>query len=51
MEVKLCDSILKNLLKDGLPIKVFSTDKSTSIRKLLANSYGNIKHNYDPWLY
>ncbi|XP_076128204.1 uncharacterized protein LOC143109377 [Alosa pseudoharengus] len=40
---------LNHLLDLGLDIGVMATDRSPSIRKLMRESYGNIRHEYDPW--
>ncbi|RXN33964.1 hypothetical protein ROHU_015222 [Labeo rohita] len=40
---------LNHLLDLGLDIGVMVTDRSPSIRKLMRESYGNIRHEYDPW--
>ena len=43
MEVNACEHLLDYLLSIGLNIR------STSIRKLMATKYKQIKHQYDIW--
>ena len=49
MEVLACKRLLKFLQDEGLIILVFSTDWSTTIRKVMEKEYPHIKHNNDPW--
>ena len=50
MEVRCCERVLKHLQSLGLKIRVFATDRSTTIRALMAKVFPNIKHNFDVWL-
>ena len=49
MEVKACERLLNFLISVGLCINAFSSDWSTTIRKLLAEKFKKIKHQNDPW--
>ncbi|KAL7396810.1 hypothetical protein ABVT39_012062 [Epinephelus coioides] len=40
---------LRILLDEGLDIKVITTDRHPSIRKIMRESYPEIKHEFDPW--
>ena len=40
---------LDHLLSLGIDIGVMATDRSPSLRKLMRESYANIRHEYDPW--
>ena len=51
MEVKGCERLLKFLESVGLNIRVFSSDWSTTIRKLLETKFPHILHQNDPWHY
>ena len=49
MEVNGCERLLRYLLSVGLKIRVFATDRSTTITSLMAKCFPNIKHQYDIW--
>ncbi|XP_063049644.1 uncharacterized protein LOC134444138 [Engraulis encrasicolus] len=40
---------LNHLLYLGVDVGVIVTDRSPSIRKMMRESYANIRHEYDPW--
>lgn len=40
---------LEKLLDEGIDIKVVTTDRHPSIRKLMIEEYPNIIHQFDPW--
>lgn len=40
---------LNHLLYLGVDVGVMVTDRSPSIRKIMRESYANIRHEYDPW--
>uniref|UniRef100_A0A8P4KRP4 Uncharacterized protein n=1 Tax=Dicentrarchus labrax TaxID=13489 RepID=A0A8P4KRP4_DICLA len=40
---------LDHLISKGVDVGVMSTDRSPSIRKILKDSYTNIRHEFDPW--
>lgn len=40
---------LERLLDEGIDIKVVTTDRHPSIRKLMREEYPNIIHQFDPW--
>lgn len=40
---------LDHLLDLGADVGVMVTDRSPSIRKMMREKYGNIRHEYDPW--
>ncbi|KAL2076360.1 hypothetical protein ACEWY4_028061 [Coilia grayii] len=40
---------LNHLLSLGVDVGVMATDRSPSIRKIMRESYANIRHEYDPW--
>ena len=49
MEVKACERLIKYLVSVGLNIRVFATDRSTTIRTMMAAVYPWIKHQFDIW--
>ena len=49
MKVDACERLLTFLLSKGLNITVFASDRSTSLRKMMARVFWWIKHNFDPW--
>ena len=49
MEVAACERLLKYLLSTGMKIRVFATDRSTSIRTLMAKEFPQINHQFDLW--
>ena len=49
MEVNGCKNLLNYLLSQGMAIRVFASDRSISIRSLMAKSFPWIKHNFDVW--
>jgi len=49
MEVNACERLLKFLLSRDLKIRLFATDRSTTIRTLMAKEFPQIKHQFDIW--
>ena len=49
MEKDCFDHLLKELIAKGLHIEVVVTDRSASIKKLMAESYPMINHQFDIW--
>ena len=40
---------LDSILSQGVPVSILTTDRSTSIRKIMKIQYPQIKHQLDPW--
>ena len=40
---------LASLVNQGVPVSILTTDRSTSIRKIMRIEYPTIKHQVDPW--
>ena len=38
-----------SLLDQGVPISILTTDRSTSIRKIMREDFPTISHQVDPW--
>ena len=49
MEVNACENLLNYLLSTGMKIRVYATDRSTTIRALMATKFQQIKHQFDIW--
>ena len=49
MEVQACERLIKYLVSVGLNIRVFATDRSTTIRTMMAAVFPWIKHQFDIW--
>ena len=49
MEVEGCQRLLQYLQSVGLKIRVFATDRSTTIRAMMAKMFPEIKHQFDIW--
>ena len=49
MEVEACERLLKYLIAVGLTIRVFATDRSTTIRAMMSKVFPWIKHQFDVW--
>ena len=49
MELKACERLLSSLIACGVLIRVFATDRSTSIRSMMIKNHPLIKHQFDPW--
>lgn len=37
------------LLSRGVDVGVIATDRAPSIRKIMREDYGDIRHEFDPW--
>jgi len=40
---------LEKLLDEGINVKVVTTDRHPSIRKIMREDFPNIEHQFDPW--
>lgn len=40
---------LEKLLDEGISVKVVTTDRHPSIRKIMREDFPNIEHQFDPW--
>ena len=40
---------LDKLLDDGIAVKVVTTDRHPSIRKMMREDYPDVTHQFDPW--
>lgn len=40
---------LDRLLDEGIPVKVITTDRHPSIRKIIREEYPEVTHQFDPW--
>ena len=40
---------LASLQSQGVPISILTTDRSTSIRKIMREDFPTINHQVDPW--
>ena len=40
---------MKEIMGDGLDIEVMTTDRSTSIRKIMREEFPNVQHEFDIW--
>ncbi|CAL9702720.1 unnamed protein product [Knipowitschia caucasica] len=40
---------LEEILNEGIDVKVVTTDRHPSIRKIMREEYSNIIHQFDPW--
>ena len=49
MEVNAVERLLTRLQEIGLKIRVFATDRSVTVRKLMAKMFPHIKHQFDVW--
>ena len=49
MEVNAAERLLKYLVSCGLNIRVFATDRSTSVRTMMAKVFPWIRHQFDIW--
>ena len=49
MEVEACKRLIQYLLSCGLTIRVFASDRSTTIRSMMAKTFPGIKHQFDIW--
>jgi len=49
MEVNACERLIKYLVSVGLNIRVFATDRSTTIRTMMAAVFPWIRHQFDIW--
>lgn len=40
---------LDKLLDEGIAVKVVTTDRHPSIRKMMREDYPDVTHQFDPW--